>query len=46
MGARARKVPMNFKEMATADVPRGRRFEQYPKEAIIDWHRRRGLLVP
>lgn len=24
MGARARKVPMNFKEMATADVPRGR----------------------
>ncbi len=29
-----------------ADVPRGRRFKQYPKEAIIDWHRKRGLLVP
>jgi hypothetical protein len=31
---------------ASALWGRGRRFRQYPKEAIIDWHRRRGLLVP
>ena len=29
-----------------ADVPEGRRFRKYPKEAIIDWHRKRGLLRP
>jgi len=29
------------------DVPRGpgeKRFREYPKEAIVDWHRKRGLL--
>jgi len=28
-------------------VPKGRRerrFREYPREAIIDWHRKRGLL--
>jgi hypothetical protein len=25
-------------------LPEGRRFSSYPKEAIIDWHRKRGLL--
>jgi hypothetical protein len=29
-----------------AEVPEGRRFRAYPKEAILDWHRRRGLLKP
>jgi hypothetical protein len=29
-----------------ADVPPGRRFKAYPKEAIADWHRKRGLLRP
>ena len=29
-----------------AEVPAGRRFREYPKEAIIDWHRKRGLLRP
>ena len=31
------------------EVPRGprhRRFQRYPEEAIIDWHKRRGLTVP
>jgi hypothetical protein len=28
-----------------ADVPKGKRFREYPKEAIIDWHRKRGLLA-
>ena len=27
-----------------AHVPEGRRFKEYPKEAILDWHRKRGLL--
>jgi hypothetical protein len=29
-----------------AEVPAGKRFREYPKEAIIDWHRKRGLLAP
>ena len=29
-----------------AHVPEGRRFKEYPREAIIDWHRKRGLLEP
>jgi hypothetical protein len=29
-----------------ADVPAGKRFQGYPKEAIIDWHSKRGLLTP
>lgn len=29
-----------------AHVPEGRRFREYPKEAIVDWHRKRGLLRP
>jgi hypothetical protein len=29
-----------------AHVPEGRRFREYPREAIIDWHRKRGLLRP
>lgn len=29
-----------------APVPEGRRFRAYPREAIIDWHRSRGLLKP
>ena len=31
------------------EVPKGRRhpqFPQYPKESIIDWHKKRGLLAP
>jgi len=27
-----------------AHVPDGKRFREYPREAIIDWHRKRGLL--
>ena len=27
-------------------VPEGRRFREYPKEAIVDWHRKRGHLRP
>ena len=26
-------------------LPEGRRFGKYPQEAIIDWHRKRGLLA-
>jgi hypothetical protein len=26
-------------------LPEGRRFSKYPKESIIDWHRKRGLLA-
>jgi hypothetical protein len=29
-----------------AHVPEGKRFREYPREAIIDWHRKRGLLKP
>jgi hypothetical protein len=29
-----------------AHVPGGKRFREYPREAIIDWHRKRGLLKP
>jgi hypothetical protein len=29
-----------------AELPAGRRFKAYPKEAIVDWHRKRGLLRP
>ncbi len=29
-----------------AEVPEGKRFREYPKEAIVDWHRKRGLLRP
>ena len=29
-----------------AHGPEGRRFREYPKEAIVDWHRKRGLLRP
>ena len=28
-----------------ARVPKGKHFRKYPKEAIIDWHRKRGLLA-
>jgi hypothetical protein len=28
-----------------AQVPEGKRFGEYPKESIIDWHRKRGLLA-
>jgi hypothetical protein len=34
---------------AWAEVPKGRkrdkRFREYPREAIIDWHRKRGLIA-
>jgi hypothetical protein len=26
-------------------VPQGKRFREYPREAIVDWHRKRGLLT-
>jgi len=26
-------------------VPQGKRFREYPREAIVDWHRKRGLLA-
>jgi len=29
-----------------AHVPEGKRFREYPREAIVDWHRKRGLLKP
>jgi hypothetical protein len=29
-----------------ADLPEGKRFRRYPREAIVDWHRKRGLLKP
>ena len=29
-----------------AEVPEGKRYREYPKEAIVDWHRKRGLLGP
>jgi len=29
-----------------AFLPEGKKFKTYPKEAIIDWHRNRGLLRP
>jgi hypothetical protein len=29
-----------------AHLPEGKRFKAYPREAIIDWHRKRGLLTP
>jgi hypothetical protein len=28
-----------------ARAPKGKHFRKYPKEAIIDWHRKRGLLA-
>jgi hypothetical protein len=29
-----------------AHVPAGRRFKAWPRESIVDWHRKRGLLKP
>ena len=29
-----------------AHVPEGKRFRAYPREAILDWHTRRGLYKP
>jgi hypothetical protein len=29
-----------------AQVPAGKRFKAWPRESIVDWHRKRGLLKP
>jgi hypothetical protein len=31
---------------AATPGPEDDRFDEYPREAILDWHRKRGLLVP
>jgi hypothetical protein len=44
---RARDRQLIFLESKAnwAEVPGGRRFRRYPDEAIIDWHKKRRLLV-
>lgn len=43
--ARARQLIFLGSRAGWAHVPTGKRFKAYPREAIIDWHRKRRLLA-